>query len=70
MLNRVQQILLPSLRSGLQPMTPHIVLRSPLLDTSCLTNRDLVVSGWGGGGGGGTAMLLRDNINVNKVDAS
>ena len=67
MLNRVQQILLPSLRSGLQPMTPHIVLRSPLLDTSCLTNRDLVVSGVGGGG---TAMLLRDNINVNKVDAS
>ena len=66
MLNRVQQILLPSLRPGLQPMTPHIVLRSPLLDTSCLTNRDLVVSG----GGGGTAMLLRDNNNVNKVDAS
>ena len=67
MLNRVQQILLPSLRPGLQPMTPHIVLRSPLLDTSCLTNRDLVVSG---GGGGGTAMLHRDNNNVNKVDAS
>ena len=66
MLNRVQQILLPSLRPGLQPMTPHIVLRSPLLDTSCLTNRDLVVSG----GGGGTAMLLRDNINGNKVGAS
>ena len=65
MLNRVQQILLPSLRPGLQPMTPHIVLRSPLLGTSCLTNRDLVVSG----GGGGTAMLLRDNNNVNKVDA-
>ena len=67
MLNRVQQILLSSLRPGLQPMTPHIVLRSPLLDTSCFANRDLVVSG---GGEGGTAMLLRDNINVNKVDAS
>ena len=66
MLNRVQQILLSSLRPGLQPMTPHIVLRSPLLDTSCFANG----GGGGGGGGGGTAMLLRDNINVNKVDAS